>query len=381
MKMKLTPARIKKLRSKPGEYTVWDTDTPHLGLRVAPTGSMRFTHLMLVKGKLKRTTIGDPWRMTLDRARSIARDLNEGRGKKAKPCPTFAEWAEVWWEQASPPLKPSTRKGYRHMLNRQLIPAFGEKRLDAIGRTVILKWFTKYSRKSPGGANKGLELLGNILGHAMKAQASPGNPVRSIRKNPKRTITRCLSGEERDRLLAEIDAVKPRYRTQALMVRMLVFTGCRLGEILHLRWDEVGEDTLNLADSKTGARKVWLGSEAKEILAEARARQMGAGWRSEYVFPSTRDQSRGFESIDPFWHGLRARAGIPDVRLHDLRHSFASDAVRKGIPLPVVAKLLGHSDIKMTMRYTHAGKDEIIKTTESIGEHLSCQLTGKMLTT
>ena len=376
MKINLTPARIKKLRPKPGEYTVWDANTPHLGVRVAPTGSMRFTHLMLVRGKLKRTTIGDPWRMTLDRARSIARDLNEGRGKSTKPCPTFAEWVEVWWEQTTPSLKPSTRRNYRNTLDRHLMPTFGNRRLDAIGRTAILKWFTRYSRKAPGNANKAIDLLGNILNHAIKAKVAPGNPVRSIRKNPKRTITRCLSGEERDRLLAEIDAVKPRYRTQALVVRMLVFTGCRLGEILHLRWDEVGDNTLDLADSKTGTRKVWLGSESKGVLAEARARQEEAGLRTAFVFPSTRDHSRGFESIDPFWYGLRARAGIPDVRLHDLRHSFASDAVRKGIPLPVVAKLLGHSDIKMTMRYTHAGRDEVEESAERIGKRINTLLCG-----
>ena len=368
MKINLTPSRIGKLRPKSSEFTVWDAATPHFGVKVAPTGSMRFIHLAPVEGKLKKRTIGDARVMPLDEARAIAREIDSGEERHSTPCPLFSEWVDTWWAHTR--LKPSTRNGYQKCLNRHLLPKFGEMRLDAIDKPTVLPWFERLSRHTPGGANHALSLLSTILNNAKMGGIIPTNPLRRIRYNPKRQMTRFLSSEERNRLLTQIDARPPCYRTQGLVVKMLLSTGCRLGEILSLKWEEVGDGVLNLADSKTGARRVWLGPEAVAILEDAKTLKH-ASESSMYVFPSYKQPHRCLTAIDWFWRKLRADAGIPDVRIHDLRHSFASEALRQGIALPVVSKLLGHSDIKMTMRYTHASSKEFEEAAERIAGRIS----------
>ena len=380
MKIKLTPSRIGRLRPKKSEYTAWDAITPHFGVRVMTTGAMRFIHLAPVEGRLKRTTIGDAGRMPLDEARAKARDIDAGCGESnAEPCPTLREWIkETWIPQTSHHRKPGTRDRYRRILDVHLLPAFGQMRLDAIGVTQFLDWFERYSRKSPIGANRAMEILNTALNHAVRAEVIPFNPLNGIRPNPSRKMTRFLDDGERERLLATLDALPPSQRPKVLPIKLLLFTGCRHHEILSLRWEEVGEKVLNLAESKTGARKVWLSAGARAVLDEAKAMQEASG-HSKFVFPRKKDKGRCMGDIGYYWRKIRVRAGIPDVRLHDLRHSFASEAVRQGIPLLVVSKLLGHSKISMTMRYVHASSCEVETAADRIAEHLFNLLQGPKL--
>ena len=139
-------------------------------------------------------------------------------------------------------------------------------------------------------------------------------------------------------------------------------TGCRSGEIRNLKWDEVGDNTLDLADSKTGPRRVYLTSEARAIIK----RQPRTS--NSYVFPSTHDPSRPHSETLSVWHRVRKRAGIEDVRLHDLRHNFATWAVMRGVPLPTVARLLGHRQVSMTLRYAHVHDKEVEAAAERIGK-------------
>ena len=375
MKIKLTPSRIGKLRPKSSEFTVWDVVTPHFGVKVAPTGSMRFIHLAPLEGKLKKRTIGDAKEMPLDVARAIACEINFGEERRPNPCPLLSEWVDTWWPQAKTRLKPGTQRNYRNCLKRHLLPTFGEMRLDAIDKNTVLPWFERISRRTPGGANHTLSMLSAILNNAKMGGIIPTNPVRRIRRNPTRKMTRFLSGGERGRLLAAIDALPPCNRKQGMIIKMLLSTGCRLNEIMSLKWEEVGDGVLNLASSKTGARKVWLGPEAVAVLEEARSMR-DALVDSKYVFPSFVYPDRCFVDIDGIWRKLRVEAGIPDVRLHDLRHSFASEAVRQGIALPVVSKLLGHSNIKMTMRYAHASNAECEEAAERIAKRITDLLGG-----
>ena len=173
------------------------------------------------------------------------------------------------------------------------------------------------------------------------------NPARGIRRNRRPALTRFLSREEIARLHGVLDArTRPESRRQADIVRLLL-TGCRRGEIVGLRWSEVRDDMLALADSKTGPRTVPLGSRARDILD----RQPRNG--SPFVFPSLLDPARPRNPDLRFWYRIRSEAGIEDVRLHDLRHTMASHAVMNGVPVPVVSRLLGHSNVQMTMRYAH----------------------------
>ena len=169
-------------------------------------------------------------------------------------------------------------------------------------------------------------------------------------------MTRFLSRDEIRRLHEVLDrcaAERPSYRQQADIIRLLLLTGCRRGEIVSLKWKEVNGDVLNLIDAKTGPRKVFLNAAARNIIE----RHPRSG--SAYVFPSPANRSKPLSPNLRLWHIARTRAGIEDVRLHDLRHTVASRAVMNGVPLPVVARLLGHRQVRMTLRYTHVADQEI----------------------
>ena len=160
------------------------------------------------------------------------------------------------------------------------------------------------------------------------------------------SFTRFVSRDELRRLHRALDHATrtPSARRQADIIRLLVLTGCRRGEILALRWSEVDGDTLALADSKTVPRTVYLNAPARNII-ERQPRG-----RSPFVFPSARNPERPHDPHLPLWNRVRAEAGIEGVRLHDLRHSMASYAVMNGVPVPVVSRLLGHGDVRMTLR-------------------------------
>ena len=179
-------------------------------------------------------------------------------------------------------------------------------------------------------------------------------------------MTRFLSREEIRRLHAVLDACvaeRPVKAPKADIIRLLLLTGCRRGEILNLQWREVGEDILELVDSKTGPRTVFLSPKEKAIIE--RQPRLDSSW----VFPSpvNREKPRTEEPVDRLWRMARKQAGIEDVRLHDLRHSVASQAVLNGVPLPVVARLLGHSQVSMTLRYAHVADKEVEAAAQRVG--------------
>ena len=158
---------------------------------------------------------------------------------------------------------------------------------------------------------------------------------------------------------------------QADIIRLLLLTGCRRGDVLTLRWQDVDGDTLNLADAKAGPRRVFLNVQARTILE----RQPRSG--CPYVFPSPMHPERPVSPKLPLWYRVRREAGIDDVRLHDLRHTFASHAVLQGVPLPVVSRLLGHKHPSMTLRYAHVGDRETEAAAERIGASIADALDGR----
>ena len=269
--------------------------------------------------------------------------------------------------------KPSTQRDNRSSLKRQLLPAFGSRRLDRIARVSVVRWFETYSRTAPGNANKALNLLRQILNHAISCGHIEANPACAIRRNPGGRLDRFLSREEIRQLHQVLDSRahgSASETQQADIIRLLLLTGCRKNEIVRLRRNEVKGDRLELRDSKTGPRTVLLNTQAREIAG--RRMQQGS---SPWVFPSVRDPSRPQWDGLPLWHDVRREAGIEDARLHDLRHTVASQAAMNGVPLPVVARLLGHSNVRMTMRYAHVGDRDIEAAAERVGQVI-CALMG-----
>lgn len=268
--------------------------------------------------------------------------------------------------------KPSTRKRMDSALRTQLLPAFGARRLDRIRPAAVHRWFDRYSTIAPGGANRALDVLRQILNHAVACGHLARNPTRGVTRNRRPKPTRFLSRAEIVRLHAALDAHRGRGsgRQQVDIIRLLLLTGCRKSEIVNLRWSEVDRDALHLRDSKTGPRTVFLNRQARAILAD----QPRTG--GPHVFPSPVAPSATRSAELSVWRKVRRQAGIEDARLHDLRHTFASHAVLGGVPLPVIARLLGHARERMTLRYAHVSDAETEAAVERIGAGLAAALAG-----
>ncbi len=286
---------------------------------------------------------------------------------------TFRDFVQGPWKAACyRRCKPSTRTRMDSALNRQLLPAFGHLRLEAIMPHDVHAWFDAYSLAAPGGANRALDILRQILNHAEACGRRTTNPARGVLRNPVRARSRFLSRAEIGRLHQALDAHRGRGSgaQQVDIVRLLLLTGCRKGEIVGLRWSEVGENTLRLQEAKTGPRLVYLNDGARRILDRQRP---GEG---PFVFPSLSDPSKPRSLEISLWRKVRRETGIEDVRLHDLRHTFATHAVMQGTPLPVVSKLLGHSRARTTLRYAHAGDPETEAAAERVGAAVAALLSG-----
>ena len=376
-RMKLTDAAVARLRPRQREYTVWDTRAAGLGIRVRPSGGKSYVLLQDMGGRTKRVSLGPVGVKSLEEVRREchARKANpEPVGKTAHtgPVPLFRDFVAGPWKEAHfDGYKPSTQRTVRYQLAGQLLPAFGPKPLDRIGEAAIRRWFERYSRTAPGNANHCLARLRQILNFSVACSHVERNPADGIEFNRRPKLTRFLSREELARLHAALDAqTRQSARQQADIVRLLLLTGCRRGEIMGLRWSEVREDGLALTDAKTGPRTVPLSSRARRILD----RQPRG--RSAFVFPSPRNPARPRRPYLPLWDRIRKEACIEDVRLHDLRHTMASHAVMNGVPVPVVSRLLGHSNVQMTLRYAHLADRDIEAAAERVGAAMSAIMAG-----
>ncbi len=383
-KVRLTDAAVRKLRPANTEYIVRDNRVAGLGVRVRPSGHRSFVWHGTVNGRAVRTTVGSAALMTVKEARIACRALLNGSHPlcSADPAdragiPLFRDFVmEDWLPARRGHCSQGWGERVDRMIRTRLLPAFGALRLDRIGRPHVERWFDAMSRKTPGAANIALVVLRQIVSAAKVAGHVGTDPVAGVRPNPGRKMTRFLSAEEITRLHRTLDRLveeRPSRLPQADVVRLLLLTGCRKSEILTLRWSEVDSDMLRLAEAKTGPRTVWLSEAAQAIIA--RRPRMG----SAFVFPSPRDPARPQSRNLGLWQRARREAGIEDVRLHDLRHTVASQAVARGVPLPTVARMLGHTQPVMTLRYAHVGDREVEDAAERIGEVIATAMTRGLL--
>ena len=367
----------------------WDRDLPGFGIRVYPSGGKVYIAQAREPDRtVRRVTVGRHDVLHADRARRraaliIAR-IRAGEDPVPLPLaarhnggPTVADLAERYLEEhAAVRLKPRTQRRVRGMLDNHILPALGRLPLEAVERRDIVEFHRKLSDR-PVTANKCVKLLSHMyrLGAGWGLAPEGFNPCRSVEKYPERTRERFLTDAEFARLGRVLDEAVDSGSlplAAATAIRLLMLTGCRKSEILTLRWTEVDLDAgeLHLRDSKTGPRAVQLPPTAVRLL-EALPRKKGCPW----VFPGNdRDGRYSGSGLDHAWRTVRAAAGLEDVRLHDLRHSFASRALALGETLPVIGKLLGHSDIETTARYAHLAQDSIHETAERIAVSISADI-------
>ncbi len=368
-----------------GKDTVyWDRTLPGFGVRVYATGSKVYVVQTRSGGRSTRVTVGRHGVVTAAQARRraaliIAR-IKSGEPAVAAPKqkgngPTVAELAERYLrEHVDVRCKPSSARRVRSTLGTHVLPEFGDCPIDALEPDKI--WALRNRlHDTPSAANHAVNTLSAMLGMAETWGLVPeeNNPCPQVARYKIRGRERFLTQAEFSRLgrvLSEAEARGEVSSHAAAAIRLLMLTGCRLREILRLQWDEVDLERaeLRLRDSKTGPRTVPLSPPAARVLAD-RPREPDSPW----VIPG-RFAGRCLATLDGPWSRVRARAELEDVRLHDLRHSFASRALALGESLPVIGKLLGHTEVQTTARYAHLAEESVMESAAriaaSIGEDL-----------
>ena len=339
------------LRAGDKDVIYWDRDVPGFGVRVYPNGAK--TYLVQGRGPTgsKRITVGRHGTISADEARRQGRELLAGIKAGEEPGAgggkelTVAALAERYLrEHVEVRCKPATVTGYRQVIGKHILPPLGKVALSALGREHVAELHYRL-RKTPVAANEAVGALSRMLNRAEAWGLVPAgsNPCRFVTRYPTRRPERFLTEDEFRRLGETLDALEAGDRLPvhaAAALRLLMLTGCRSGEVLGLRWEDVAleRNEVRLADSKTGPRVVPLSPAAARVL-EGIPRVAGNPWviaGSEPGEPLTH--------IAYYWYRVRERAGLDDVRLHDLRHSFASRALALGEDLTMIGKLLGQTE-------------------------------------
>jgi integrase len=365
---------------------LWDDAVHGFGLRVYPSGRKAFVLFYRAKGRQRLATLGAYGVLTADEARQKATRLLRAVGDGEDPvaerreerrAPTLAAFAERYLEQhARAKKKPSSAASDERLLRLHVLPRLGGRCVPDLDRADIARLHHEL-RSTPVLANRVLALLSKMLNLAEAWGVRPdgSNPVRHVDRYPERPKERFLSPAELARLGAALRAVEEEgseHPSAILAVRLLALTGARRNEILTLTWDGVDFDRaeLVLADSKTGPKRLPLPTPALTLLHGA-PRLAG----NPYVCPGERDGGR-FHGLQRPWERIRARAGLTGVRLHDLRHTHAATAVSAGLALPLVGKLLGHTQPTTTQRYAHLRDDPVRAAAEVVAGEIGAMLAG-----
>ena len=374
--IRLTQRRVDALRGSKTIRVVRDAELSGYGVRVTPSGAKRYFIHSQHEGRRVWKIVGDAASMTEAEARARARSMlaalfDGGDASAEEPGEALFETvAEEVFERYGRRWKPRTLAVNRVYFRRQILPFFKGRPIVEITRQDVQAWFRSLHEK-PGAANRSAPILSVIMQQAEAWGYRPenSNPCEGIRRYRRSRSERFLSPAEYLRLGRALDRHEADRPMHAAAVRLLLLTGCRKSEILTLEWCFYREGNLYLPDSKTGPRTVWLCSAAREVLDRLPR-------SSRSIFPAGRRRAP-WGWLDAFWLEVRAEAGLEDVRLHDMRHTVASQAVARGVPLPTVARMLGHAQPTMTLRYAHVGDREVEAAAERVGKVIVAAMTGR----
>ena len=349
------------------ETVFWDRDLPGFGVRVYPSGRKIYVVQSRGPNGIRRVSLGRHGEITADRARKLAAAAiaRIKRGEDPEPGPaerkdtfTVADLAERYMEgHVKVHCNAHTQWIYEGSLRNHILPALGAKAVASVGREEVAALHYGM-RETPRAANRALMVLSKMfsLSEAWGLAPPGGNPCRHVLRYKEGRRERFLTEDEYRRVglaLRELEAGGPLQARAAAALRLIMLTGCRVGEVVTLKWSDVDRKAgeLRLRDAKTGARMVPLTPAALEVLAGVKRVR-----RSPWLFPGKRPD-RHLSNISPYWYRVRDDAEVEDVRIHDLRHSFASRALAVGLALPMIGRLLGHTDIGSTARYAHLSRE------------------------
>ena len=386
--IKLTKRAVDALSVEKSDAVFWDRDLAGFGVRVYATS--RKVYVVQSRGPLgpRRVTLGRHGEMSCEEARKQAAQVIDRIkcGEKPEPGPpeaalTVAGLAGRFMrDHVETRCRPDTARSYRSLLDNHILPALGATAVARAGRAEVTALHHGL-RGTPAVANAAVGLLARMFRMAEAWGLAPAgsNPCRGLRRYRTRKRERFLTPAEFRRLgraLRDLEAEGKTWAPAVAAIRLLALTGCRRSEILDLHWDDVDRTAgeIRLRDAKAGPRMVPLTAPACKVL-EGIPRSPD----DPRVFPGGNGKSRPL-SLSYYWGAVRERAGLDEVRIHDLRHSYASRALALGESLSAIGRLLGHRHVVSTARYAHlmreAEKAAAARVGESIGVHVKSKSLG-----
>jgi integrase len=409
MQAKVTKRVVDAAQKQSATYLVRDREVKGFVLVVTPAGAKSYAvDYRAGSGRgapKRRLTIGkhgSPWTPETARieAKRLLAEVAAGRDparvrQQERDALIFAELIDLYLAEGAGHKKPSTLKVDRGRIEHHLVPLLGKLRADRVGRTEIermrnavaagktaekIQSAEKRRRGSVPTGGKGaaaqcVALVSSIYAFAIGRGLCTDNPARGVKKAPVRKVERFLSEAEIARLAEALDgeARQSGNPYPPAAIKLLLLTGCRKGEIVNLRWDHVDSERecLRLPDSKTGAKVVYLNAPARALLQE-----LPRMADSQRVIPGVRANGAR-PAIDKVWSRVRKAAGLSNVRLHDLRHSFASVGAAGGLSLPVIGALLGHKHAATTARYAHLSADPLRAANDAVGARIVAAMNRK----
>lgn len=381
-KIRISKSSVDDLKPRAQRFIVWDNTIPAFGVEVQPSGAKSYKLMFRARGRLRKLTLGKHGSITPDEARKLARKALGNVAAGSDPAQeklearraqslgrAFEEWLDRHIEVRR---KPATRVEYRRLYVRDIKPALGAKPLADVTRADVLALHRGLS-KSPYVANRVVATLRSFFTWCERHEIRPlnSNPARLVEMHREVKRERCLSDDDFARLgeaLRASEDIESPWTIAAVL--LLLFTGARRGEVLNLRWDEIdlAAGTARLRDSKTGKKTVYLSAAARAVLERVSRRA-----DNPYVICGDKPGCR-LVGLPRAWRRIRKRAGLADLRIHDLRHAFASAAALNGTPLLTIGKLLGHSQPSVTDRYAHLASAPLVHVADQVASEIERQI-------
>ncbi|WP_234729982.1 tyrosine-type recombinase/integrase [Acidocella facilis] len=362
------------------EYFIWDDELKGFGLRVYPSGRKVYLAQFRAGGRVRRVNIGTHGALTAETARTEAmKHLSDVRlggdpaseRDRRKASPSMKEFGKRFLaEHVASHCKPTTQAEYKRSVELFINPKLGTHRIIDVARADVVE-LHQSMKATPYQANRTLGVLSVMftVAHSWGVRTDGVNPCWKVKRYKEVKRERYLTADELARLgkvlresTDEPEAVN--------CIRLLLLTGCRLSEIQKLKWEHVDLDAslLRLPDSKTGAKLVSLGKAAVDVF-----KGIAKITNNPHVITG-KVEGQHLTDMQKPWRRLRKRAGLDNVRIHDQRHSFASDALELGEDLTMIGRLLGHTQVQTTARYAHLKTGPVRAAADKVADAIATAL-------
>lgn len=373
----LTDRLIKSLPpANRANQITYDSELKGFGVRATKAGAKAFIVNYRVEGRERRITIGSypDWSVAAARKEAIAIKRSVDRGEDpmgerhdVRATPNVAAIAERYLVEHASRKVERAQSDDLSMIRKLVLPAIGQVKVDAVTHDDIDRLHRSVSETRPIRANRMVQLLSKMFNLSIRWGYRSDNPVKGVHKNPEQKRTRYLSDAEIQRLTTTLKAHAN--GQSANIIRVLLLTGARRGEVMNARWEHFDLDSgiwvkPSAHTKQRREHRVPLSKPAIDLLQTIQSETPEAA--SPFVFPG-KSPNHPQKDIKKFWESVCKTAGLEDLRIHDLRHTYASILVSSGLSLPVIGALLGHTQPNTTARYSHLFDDPLREATERVG--------------